>query len=311
MVDRTAVRERVLSLLEQKRKETERNPPSAARQALRNVHALRVAKSKLDSRAHQRHFKTIDDAVELLKIDRIVHRLDAYQGTFEMGLRSHVTRMLLTSGFERGLTQFYETVLSPGAHYMDVGANFGLYTVFGSKLVGDAGRVVAVEPAPTILPLLKSNLWRNGCSNVQLFEGVASSEEGEMELHFPEGNEEYASMAKDVVSRRFESRTTTVRVPAKSLDTLIGEYGIEPVLLKTDTEGADEVVLRSGRKSLETLRPIVLLECNDRYLASFGSSSKTMKGYFDEVGYTLYDFHSGEPVVDSCRSTEGVAIPNV
>ena len=42
---------------------------------------------------------------------------------------------------------FLAKVLVPGAVFVDAGANEGLYTLLASRLVGDHGRVVAVEPS--------------------------------------------------------------------------------------------------------------------------------------------------------------------
>src|ERR1700758_1658936 len=41
---------------------------------------------------------------------------------------------------------YLEKILSPGKCFVDVGANFGVYTLVGGKLVGDRGRVFAFEP---------------------------------------------------------------------------------------------------------------------------------------------------------------------
>ena len=45
--------------------------------------------------------------------------------------------------------------------FVDVGANIGYYTILGSKLVGSKGVVVAVEPVPDTVRVLRLNLRLN------------------------------------------------------------------------------------------------------------------------------------------------------
>jgi FkbM family methyltransferase len=47
-------------------------------------------------------------------------------------------------------------------------ANIGLYSL--SRAVGPSGRVIAVEPDPDNLALLRRNLQQNGCANVTVLE---------------------------------------------------------------------------------------------------------------------------------------------
>jgi len=40
---------------------------------------------------------------------------------------------------------YLERILSTGKVFIDVGANFGVYTLVASKLVGPSGKVISVE----------------------------------------------------------------------------------------------------------------------------------------------------------------------
>ena len=48
---------------------------------------------------------------------------------------------------ERAMHEMLAQSLSFGDTFIDVGANFGLHTIFASYLVGSKGRVVPFEPA--------------------------------------------------------------------------------------------------------------------------------------------------------------------
>ena len=78
-----------------------------------------------------------------------------------------LTSSLLEEGIWDPITsRLMEVVLAPGMTFVDVGANIGYFTVLGSRLVGPAGRVFAVEPDPRNLSILQANLDRFRCSNV-------------------------------------------------------------------------------------------------------------------------------------------------
>ena len=53
--------------------------------------------------------------------------------------------------------------------FIDVGANFGAYTVFASKKVGATGKVIAFEPSHRELIALHRNIEINRLLNVQVY----------------------------------------------------------------------------------------------------------------------------------------------
>jgi FkbM family methyltransferase len=64
-----------------------------------------------------------------------------------------------------------EAALSPlraGDTFLDVGSHYGTYAVLASKLVGPTGKVIAVEPHPESLEILRENLAANHCENVEV-----------------------------------------------------------------------------------------------------------------------------------------------
>src|SRR5258705_10763392 len=64
---------------------------------------------------------------------------------------------------------YLEKVLSPGKIFIDVGANFGVYTLVASKLAGAAGRVIAIAPTSPSFPVLRQNIALNHFAYVRAF----------------------------------------------------------------------------------------------------------------------------------------------
>jgi FkbM family methyltransferase len=86
-----------------------------------------------------------------------------------------ISRTLLLFG-ERELEHkiMLERILRPGMSVLDIGANIGYYALMELALVGPDGRVIAVEPSPSNVSLLKFNLALNGYADVEVHQMAVS-----------------------------------------------------------------------------------------------------------------------------------------
>jgi FkbM family methyltransferase len=80
--------------------------------------------------------------------------------------------------YEAAELDCFLAALWPGAIVADVGANIGIWSCLLSRAVGPTGRVVAFEPSPDNLELLRSNLARNGCANVEVIPAAVTRASG-------------------------------------------------------------------------------------------------------------------------------------
>jgi len=107
-------------------------------------------------------------------------RTDTFEATSIDGLRFVGTlkgvsqRILYHFGiFEPNMSAFLREHLHPGDVYLDVGANIGYFSIYGARLVGPTGSVVAVEAAPATFVALQASLQRNGATNVRAINEAA------------------------------------------------------------------------------------------------------------------------------------------
>ena len=120
--------------------------------------------------------------------------------------------------------------LRPGSLYVDVGANVGYHALFAAKL---GARVVAIEPVPWTLELLRANVWRHG-ADVEIVEAAASDSEGTAHIALDPDHRSGAQMAAEGLV-----------VPTFPLDVLVPEGAVD--VLKIDVEGAEPMVLRGAQ----------------------------------------------------------------
>ncbi|HEX8694927.1 MAG TPA: FkbM family methyltransferase [Longimicrobium sp.] len=138
-------------------------------------------------------------------------------------------------------TALLGALLRPGATFVDVGANWGYFTLLAAHRVGPAGRVVALEPDPRLFALLRANLAANGIGWAAALPVAAADRAGTLTLagHDPAGGNWGLSslVAGAAGAERFE-------VEGRAIDGVLDELGTERVdLLKMDIEGAEELAL--------------------------------------------------------------------
>ena len=64
--------------------------------------------------------------------------------------------------------RFVRAWLRAGMRVVDVGANYGVYTLTAALRVGAAGRVWAVEPTPQCAAFLRRSHELNGCAQARV-----------------------------------------------------------------------------------------------------------------------------------------------
>ncbi len=227
----------------------------------------------------------------------LVLNMPEFKGYFEMDVRSHVLRRILTEGqYEPEVIKILTDRVDPNRDAIDVGANAGLFTVLLSKLLCGSNRVLAVEPTPGALRYLKENLTRNDCMrNVILFEGVASSSSGDIEIKVIEGKEEYSSIGNMAHPAISEERYSVLKTKSQTLDEMIENSQLRPGFIKIDTEGAEHEVLLGAEKTMRNHRPIILCESwDDATLAKSGGIPGAVAALLKSRGYSISEPLEGE-----------------
>jgi FkbM family methyltransferase len=192
-------------------------------------------------------------------------------------------RRLFGYGFCEPAARLMEALLQPGDTVIDGGANVGLYTVLAARRVGAAGRVVACEPSPTTMDLLRRNVRRNGFDWVIPREVALAEAPGRLTLRMFEPGSGYTSFAPaDATS------ATAAEVVVTTLDELADEIPRPVSLVKLDVEGAELRALRGATRLLDEARPDFIVELEPEHLERQGSSVAALQELFEAVGYVAY-----------------------
>lgn len=173
----------------------------------------------------------------------------------------------------------------PGGLLVDVGANFGYYTLLWCA-ANSANRVLAIEASPKNARALRENVARNGFSDrVTLLECAVTREKGQ--LTFDLGSDEETGWGG--ISSGMEGGTITV--PGERLDDLVDE----PVtVLKVDCEGADAWVIEGAAELLKSGKiSHVFFEENVWRQERLGIESASSKKILQNAGFQIEGMGAG------------------
>jgi hypothetical protein len=83
---------------------------------------------------------------------------------------------------------------------VDVGASIGAFCIRSSLIVGEKGKVIAIEPEPNSFKILDTNIKANKLSNVLCLNLALSNKEGYENLHIKSDIPYWSSFKKDMLS---------------------------------------------------------------------------------------------------------------
>jgi FkbM family methyltransferase len=173
--------------------------------------------------------------------------------------------------YERALSDIARAVVQPGDNTVDVGANFGWYSVLMASRVGPHGKVYSFEPNAKMFTVLSQNLELNGygdrVNSMQI--GIGSEESvATLEAEATESAVGYVVLNKDPD----QPRRTGNQIEIKPLDSLLSQVIGDIAFVKVDVEGFEPHVLAGGRSIFQSDNPPVLqLELNTEALNRQGT----------------------------------------
>lgn len=198
-------------------------------------------------------------------------------------------RLRIRGVYEPWETSVVQRDLKPGDTFVDVGAHIGYYTVMASELVGPAGRVYALEPAPANFKILMANT--EGLANVLALRLAASWRPGERELAVSTSN------SGDNRLDSADAEHVKVAVATIRLDGAVPDHA-SVSFVKIDTQGHEIEVLAGMAKILKASRNLkMLVEYAPALLSRAGHRPQELIEFLEAQGFELqssrtYDFRN-------------------
>jgi FkbM family methyltransferase len=199
--------------------------------------------------------------------------------------------------WEPDLSRFMLSSVTPDTVFVDIGANFGYFTVLAASKIGSkgTGRVISIEPNPAMRRLLQKNTRINwSLGPVEIHDCAITERSGFVEFAVPIGRAANASISTSPAAqddRRFI-------VPSQSLDELLEGARID--LVKVDVEGFETAVLRGASNTLrESATAQIVLEWSLAQMKTAGFSADDLLKVFAEQQLSAYHLPSSRFVAEA------------
>ncbi|MFD8568690.1 FkbM family methyltransferase [Streptomyces sp. NPDC059639] len=189
--------------------------------------------------------------------------------------------------WEPHMTRWLERRLGPGDVFIDVGANIGVFSVLGSRLVGTSGRVVAIEASPTFHRRVLQNAELNHCDNIRAVNTAVSDEVKTLTFVLASSN----NMGANSIVPYDGPAESAFEIEAVPLAEILAPDEVAGArVIKIDVEGAEGSVVRGLAPLLDELRPDVeiAVEITPDRMEQLGDSADELLETMRKHGFHMY-----------------------
>jgi FkbM family methyltransferase len=215
---------------------------------------------------------------------RCLGRFKMFLDTRDVGFVPHI---LMDGFWEYWNTQFVVRTVTYGMTVLDIGANFGYFSLLLAHLIGDAGRLIAIEPNLPVADKLIKSLMINGFAARSTVVKAAVGSDPSGSVAFFSSIEEPKN-AHIVQSEIMTDGGATVMVPTTNVD-LIARQVQSVDFIKIDIEGAEVAATEGMKETISRCHPILFLEFNAARPGSESMIEKLSHWYSQEPRYVDFD----------------------
>lgn len=184
---------------------------------------------------------------------------------------------------------YLSRLVKAGDVCIDIGANLGYYSTFLSRVVGENGKIYAVEPVPLFLEILHKNIKKMKAENVEILPYALGEKEEKVRMGMPEHNgvihhgmTKIADSSNDNFVEYFEAE---MKIPNQLF------ADIEKInFVKCDVEGYEHYVFSNMQEVLKKHKPIVQSELSGK------ENRIAVYKLFKDLEYICYQLNDGNLV---------------
>jgi FkbM family methyltransferase len=185
----------------------------------------------------------------------------------------------LSSSYEPDVWNWLKQRTVPGSIILDVGAQFGLYSMLAARHIGAEGRIFAFEPSPETVAVLRRHLTNNGMTErVEIVQAAVGPEEGEVTFYMASTHPE------NTIAPRVGGppNLAPVKVKAVTVDGFCRQLQLKPTILKIDVEGWELQVLRGARGVVQDPALTICVEMHPYAWESAGYTRDDFSTYLNQ-----------------------------
>lgn len=236
--------------------------------------------------------------------------LPASLDIYFFGLKSHPS--------EVALAKYLIKNLGDGDTFIDIGAHFGYFTKLASCLVGNEGRVIAIEASPETYKILLTNI--NGSKNI-VAKNIAMSNLSDSFIEFCVFPVYYSEL-NTLNPEQYQNTgwfhkvpNQLIRIPTTTVSDLIDEADAIPKIIKIDVEGAEQLVIEGTIQKFDQLKEcsIIIEFNNDKKTDNYLNTEKILRSHNFQPFYINQkgELESIEEAVEDFMTERNIMADNI
>jgi FkbM family methyltransferase len=189
--------------------------------------------------------------------------------------------------------ELFKQHISTGDCVIDIGAHVGHHTIVFSKLVGQAGLVLAVEAQHVMFQLVNANCIINGAFNVIPIHAAASDHQHSLSL-YPVNyavSDNFGRLGVNLEPERF-AQTQGEDVLGLCVDDLVEKHCDNRRIgfIKVDAQASEKYALRGLLRTITKYRPKIFFEIAPHWMFKAGYDYREIYQLLSSFGYTFEHF---------------------
>ncbi len=157
---------------------------------------------------------------------------------------------------------YNNNLVEAGEIVLDIGANIGYFALIESELVGDKGKVYAVEPSFVNYERLKENIAINGFDNIATYNLAIGDKQGKAKMYVSN-----RSNWSRLIERELPDKINDViEVELETVDSFL-EDKAKPTFIRMDVEGYEINIFRGMPKTFQLEKLSVFVELHPAILS--------------------------------------------
>jgi FkbM family methyltransferase len=181
--------------------------------------------------------------------------------------------------FEPFTTELVRQAVHPGAQVLDIGAQFGFFTLLAAARAGAAGHVHAFEPVPSNFRLLERNVALSGLGNITPVPKAVGSRPGSVPIFVYQSSDSHS-----LYQHPEQEVRAVIDVDCVAIDDYLAGRRVDVV--KMDIEGHEPVALEGMQRTIaQSPRLVLFTELAPAYLRRGGHEPERYVEQLERLGF--------------------------
>jgi FkbM family methyltransferase len=161
------------------------------------------------------------------------------------------SKIIQSSIYEYPLPVIIPLIIKNGDIVIDIGAHYGEYTIFFSRLVGEKGKVYAFEPDPRNFYILSSKSKKY--SNIIVINKAVGDKSSRVKFYLDSFSPSSTMFVENIAFKLFNS----IEIEMISFDEYFKDFDKNIALIKMDVQGSEPLVIKGMKNLIKKVNAIM------------------------------------------------------